>query len=403
MKRIMILGGGENQLPLIEAAKDFGYYVIVCDMRDNIEGVKLADLHLPINYMEREQVLCAAREQKVDGVISNSEPAMLTVAYVAETLGLPGNKMESIETLLSKHKFRALQKQLGVFAPEYRIVTTADELLATAAEMNYPIIVKPEACSGTRGTTKIEQFDSEILQEAFSVCSAFSRTNRVSVEEYVEMSTLRVNDADVFVLGDTILWDGTLWEDRSVDAPMLPMTEIFPMRLERDDMSLLQETVNKILRGAGVTHGEFNVETYFTKQHEVFVIEINPRQAGNYIPQLIKEHTGVDMAKLLVSTAVNDMTYYNFLQSFEREDNFITCQVVFSKCDGVFEGLYIAPEIQQYVVWIRDEAPIGTRVEQGINAGQALAFVNLKFPTYEIQHHYTDEIENYIYAKIQPV
>lgn len=401
MKKIMILGGGENQLPLIQTAKELGYYIIVCDMREELEGVQLADQHVKINYTDREAVLQAARECNIDGITSNSEPAMLSVAYVAETLGLPGNSVESVDTLLSKSKFRQLQKKAGVFAPEHVLVDTVEGLLSYAATFRYPVIVKPEACSGTRGTTKLTQYDEVALREAFTVCQAFSRTERVSMEEYVEMPLLRVNDADVFVVEDDILWDGTLWEDRSPDAPMLPMTEIYPMALSEADFSLVRKTVNQILRAAGVRLGEFNVETYFTPEHEVFVIEINPRQAGNYIPQLIKEHTGVDMAKLLVSTAVGDLTYYNQLKTYQREYNFITCQVVFAKRSGIYTGLYIDPEVQPYVQWIKQPVDVGAFVEEGINAGQALAFVDMKFPSYEIQHKYTDEIERYIYAEIE--
>ena len=400
MKRIMILGGGENQLPLVKSAKDLGYYVIVCDMRKELEGVQLADLHIPIDYMQREKVLRAAEEQDIDGIISNSEPAMLNVAYVSQALGLPGNSVESIDTLLSKAKFRQLQKKAGVFAPEHFVASTVEELLEKAASMRYPVIVKPEECSGTRGTTKLTAYQEDALREAFSVCAAFSRNGSVSLEEYVEMTSLRVNDADVFVVGDEILWDGTLWEDRSPDAPMLPMTEIYPMALPEEDFALVRKTVDQILKTSGVRLGEYNVETYFTTDHQVFVIEINPRQAGNYIPQLIKEHTGVDMARLLVSTAVGDMRYFESLRTFERENNFITCQVVFAKKDGIYQGLHIDPEVAGYVQWIKEDVSPGTQVSQGSNAGQALAFVDMKFPSYEVQHRYTDDIEQYIYAEI---
>ena len=43
MKKILILGGGKNQLPLLEAAKEEGYFIILCDYDPNASGRKLCD------------------------------------------------------------------------------------------------------------------------------------------------------------------------------------------------------------------------------------------------------------------------------------------------------------------------------------------------------------------------
>lgn len=401
MKRILILGAGKVQLNLIRAARDFGYYIIVCDMRSGTEAERLSDKYYKADYMDRETVLNIAIKERIDGVISNSEPAMLTVAYVAESMGLPGNSVDSIETLLSKSKFRELQNQVGAYAPQHYIVSTIDEALLNAKNMNYPIIIKPTQCSGTRGTIRLDVFDEEQIRNNFEICKKFSRNELVTVEEYVEMSCLRVNDADVFVLGDEFIWDGWLWEDRSPDTPMLPMTEIYPMAMPEVIKNEIRDTVNRILRASGVKHGEYNVETYYTPDGKLFVIEINPRQAGNYIPQLIEQHTGVSLTKLLVSTAVNDMSYYDFLKTYKREYNFVTLQVVFAKDDGVFERLYIDPEIEQYVKWIDQLVEPGSEIVKGLNAGEAVAFVNLQFSSYRTQHHFTDAIEKYIYPIVR--
>ncbi len=396
-KRILILGAGDAQLNLIKESLNQGYYVVVCDMREEMEGAKIADKYYKINYMDQEAILKVAEQENIDGVTSNSEPAMLNVAYIAEKLGLPGNSMKSIEKLLSKRKFRDLQKKVGVFVPEHYVTSSIQELLEYAEKMKYPIIIKPTESSGTRGTTKISSFCESTIREAYNICREFSRNNLVTIEEYVEMKSLTVNDADIFVIGDEIIWDGWLWENRSKDTPMLPMTEIFPIALPEEKLCEIRETVNKIIRASGVTLGEYNVETYYTLGDEVFVIEINPRQAGNYIPQLIEEHTGVSLTRLLVSTAVNDMSYYEYLKTFKRENNYITLQVVFSKEDGIFDRLYISPEIEENVKWCKMAVKEGDRVVRGINAAEAVAYVDLQFESYEKQHHFTDSIEKYIY------
>lgn len=401
MKKILILGAGEAQLNLIRAAKEFKYYVIVCDMRSGTEAEKLADKYYQLNYMDKEGVLRIAKEEGIDGVISNSEPAMISVAYVASAMGLPGNSVESVETLLSKSKFRDLQFKVGTYAPKHVIVTSAEEAVQKAKEMIFPIIIKPTQCSGTRGTTRLNGFDEMCIIESFNVCKGFSRNDCVTMEEFVEMSSLRVNDADVFVLNDEFIWDGWLWEDRSPDTPMLPMTEIYPMAMPEVVKNEIRETVERILKGAGVRHGEFNMESYYTPDGKLFVIEINPRQAGNYIPQLIEQHTGVNLTKLLVSTAVNDLSYYELLKTFKRSNNYVTLQVVFAKKEGILKQLYIDEAVSKYVKWIDQQVEVGSVIERGVNAGEAIAFVDMQFEDYNTQQMISRDIEKYIYALIE--
>lgn len=399
-KRIMILGVGEAQLNLISEAKKLGYYIVICDMRAESEGAKLADSFYAVNYMDRDAILEAAKKEHIDGVISNSEAAMLNVAWLSEQLHLPGNPEESIDILLSKSRFRDLQRKAGVYAPEHFVSDSADEIVAFAKTMRYPVIVKPSESSGTRGTTRIDAFDADAIRKAFAECQEWSRENQVAIEEYVVMSSLRVNDIELFVQDGEILWDGWFWQDRAEDAPMLPRTEIYPMGLADTEREKIRDTVEKIMRAAKICHGEYNAETYFTTEGEVFVIEINPRQAGNHIPQLVEEHTGINLTKLLVSTAVGDLSYYNELKTYPRQCNYITMQIVFSKQAGVFRELYIDPEIKPFVKWIIPEAKPGDRVVRGRNAAEAVAFVDLQFDSYETQHRFTDDIEKYIRAVV---
>ena len=397
MKRLMVVGAGEAQLNLIYEAKNLGYYVTVCDMRSDTLAEKLVDTYHKINYLDKDAVLQAAIEEQIDGIVSNSEPAMLTVAYVSTELQLPGNSPESVATLLSKSKFRELQSRVGAYAPKHFVVKTIEESIEKIQLMQYPIIIKPNQSPGTRGTMRIDKFDKSLISSAFNICAEFSRNKLVTIEEYVEMSCLRVNDADVFVLGDEFFWDGWLWEDRSPDTPMLPMTEIYPMAMPNVVKKEIITTVERLLSEARIKHGEYNVETYYTPDGKLFVIEINPRQAGNYIPQLIEEHTGVSLTRLLVSTAVKDMSYYESLKTFHRQNNYITLQVVFSKRNGIYKDLYISPEIKQYVQWKKVVAKQGDKIEKGINAAEAVAFVDMKFDSYEVQRKFTNNIENYIY------
>ena len=310
-EKILILGGNTAQVPLITAAKNEGYHVVLCDYTTTNPGIALADTHHQENFMNREEVLRIAQSEGVRGIISNSEAAMSVVAYVSEKLGLVGNTLASVETLTSKKKFRDLQHRLGMFAPECVISSSFGEALEKAKTLKFPAVMKPEQSSGSRGTTKIESWeDMKNYAEEWKTCSKFSRSGQVVIEEYVVMPSLDdVIDGDIFMHRDKFLWDGLFTSKRNKYAPVIPMTQTYPPVLSTDDLAEVKDTISALLRGAGISFGAFNVELYYTSGHKLFCIEINARQGGNNIPVMVRKHSGLDMYKLLVTTAMGHDDY----------------------------------------------------------------------------------------------
>ena len=400
-KRILILGIGEAQKNLIRVAKELGYYTIVCDMRSGMPGEEIVDKYYKINYMDRSAILKVAREEAIDGVISNSEPAMPNVSYLVDALGLPGNSLESIQGLLSKSRFREIQRSIGIFAPDSYESSSFETAISNISRLHFPIIIKPSESSGSRGTTRIDTFNKEIIRVAFDQCKQYSRSGNVTLEEYVPMVGSDVYNADIFVVDGNILWDGWYSGKRSGLLPMVPMAKILPPIISDENEQRIEKIVNRIIEASKVSLGEFNVETYITTANEVFVIEINPRQAGDDIPRLIYEHSGIDLTKLLVSLSVNDTKYYEEIKHKKRECNYITLQVVFPHQKGIYEGLSIHKDLKKYVRWIHEFVVAGTPVEPAQNAEDSVAYVDLRFDSRASQIMFTNDIENYIFAIIK--
>ena len=399
-KRILILGVGEAQENLIRSAKNLGYYTIVCDMRSGMPGEIMADRYYQENYMDRSVIYRIAVDEHIDGVISNSEPAMINVSYLVDRLGLPGNSVDSVQRLLSKNLFRQLQRETGAFSPFSFETQSFEDAVSRMGQLRYPIILKPSESSGSRGTARFDSFDEEAIRRSFDECKAFSRNGCVTCEEFVSMKGSNVYNADVFVVEGKILWDGWYGGKRPKLLPMVPMAKVLPPIISEDNKKRIETIVEQLLRASGVSLGEFNVETYLTSNNEVFVIEINPRQAGDDIPRLIYEHSGVDLTKLLVSLSVNDTSYYEEIKAKKRENNLITLQVVFPHKAGIYEGLFIHEDLQKYVRWIHEFTKKGTRVEIARNAEDSVAYVDLRFDNRNAQIMFTNEIEQYIYPII---
>lgn len=403
MKKLMILGGSINQVPLIECANQQGYYTIVCDYNPNNPGTKIADKYFQQDYMSVQEILEIAKNEMIDGIISNSEAAVFSVSYVAEKLHLVGNTTESAQTLLNKSKFRQLQKKVGVFSPAFFETEDIDDAVKYIESIDDSVIIKPSECSGSRGTRRIDknEADSRFIINAVNICKSFSRNSRITIEQYVKMPSMSVYDAEIFVINGEVLWDGFYLSERSIDNPFIPRRVVLPLVIPNSQKDLIKHTVERLLEESNSIYGEFNVETYFTENNEVFVVEINPRQGGNNIPQIVKEHCGIDYTKLLVTTAVNDFDYYDSIKNLSRDNNYLSEVVIFSSNEGILQGIHIDNCVKEYVLWTKYEKQIGEYVNKKTCAGDAVAWCALKFKTYEEQCRITANIERNIYPIVQ--
>ena len=399
MKKILILGANDKQVQLIRAAKEEGYYVIVCDYDDSRPGIPLADKVYPVNYMDQDSVLSVAKQEQIDGVLGNNDPAMSTVAYVSEQLGLVGNPKSSIDAIISKFGFREIQERAMVLCPKHFETNDFAEVYESIRPLNDPIVIKPSLSAGSQGTTRAFKNQVETIRHAFDICKGFSRNGKVTIEEYVEMPSLNVIEGDIFVMGDEILWNGIFTTGRSKNAPMLPMTYIFPAILTDEQLDAVKTSLTKVFREAGIRHGQYNVELYFTGTGELFIIEANPRQGGNRIPQLLKQHTGIDYDRLLVTTAVGDNTYFDSAKNSKLTLNYLTQHIIFSDCNGVLERVVIDPAIREHIADVELLKQKGDHVNQfTIARDRTIGYVTLVFPDREMQISYsTDRLKTLIY------
>ena len=397
MRSILILGAANDQLPLILKAKELGYYVIVCDYTLTNPGLKFVDKHYHIDYMDRDAVLKVAESENIDGIVSNSEPVMQIVAYVSKKLGLRGNSVDSVKNVCEKDLFRKVQSRAGVFLPRQNVVKSDAEALSFAQTLNFPIIFKPCRNSASRGISKINSFRSEDIVSAFDACKEESWNKHVLIEEFVEMPSNVVIEGDLFIYDGIILWDGFFHTYRSPFNKLVPMTYSAPLQISSAQMDLIKNTISKIIKEAGLSFGQFNIEMYFTLSNELFVIEINPRQGGRGIPRFIENYSGIDYSKLLVSLCVNDYSYESQIKDKRLvKSRFLTRHVVYSHQNGIFEGLKIDSGIADKISKTEYLVDEGALVHKCINGTDAIAIVDVQFENLEEQNYYIHHLEEMI-------
>ena len=386
MKTIMVIGAGKVQVPLIEAAKKERYYTIVCDWDPEAPGVQLADEFCKVSTKDRAGLYEIAKGKKIDGIVANSEYAMCDMAFISSELGLVGNPESAIAVLSSKSKFRELQRRIGLFAPR----------IMALDEVAYPVVIKPDMNSGTRGTAVVND-EAVDLKAAVQICSELSRNGKAIIEDYIPIDPRTVIEGEVFINDGEVLWDGLFGSIRSSKAPMIPMTYVFP--LVKESVIELKTALESAFRAAGVIHGEYNIEACFVDD-EPFIIEINPRQGGNDLPRYVQEHCGIDYYKMLVTTAVGDGKYWESLKGYMRQDNRITHHMIYPRKNGRFRGMFITEEIKDYIYRSQIDVAVGDEVKRAEDGTSSIGYVDLVFEDSKKQREVSMRLEDLIRIEV---
>ena len=386
----------------LESARDLGYRTVACIREEDDVSTVKADRCYAVNGENTEKLLEIAKSEGVDGILGLWDKSVLSAAIIAEKLGLPGNSPECVSRLLGKGSFRQLQKEAGVFCPDFFVTDTREGLEEKCAGLHFPIIMKPDMCSSSFGQTVL--YDEKDLVPAFEDAAAHSANGVVCAEEFVDQENpLRVLEADIFLVGDDIIWDGMHWNDRFPEAPLRPITDTFPAVLDSRQEAEYKSAVRAALTASGARIGEFNIEGFFTKAGRYFIIEINPRPAGYYSQQDIKMFCGVDLTRLLVTTAVGDLSYYEELKHFKRRRRNMFMYPIFSFQAGIFDHVHFDSSIRDALLIFRPfpGGEPGAYIEDIHADNRPVGVAVFAFPTWEEMERARRNIRELVYTVLR--
>ena len=105
--KLLVIGAGVGQIPIIEKAKNRGIYVSVVTLPGNQPGIELADDVFYCDIYDRDKIVEWAQANRITAVTSDQNDLMNpTVAYVSEKLGLPGNTFDQVMSYCNKNIYR---------------------------------------------------------------------------------------------------------------------------------------------------------------------------------------------------------------------------------------------------------------------------------------------------------
>lgn len=305
-KTVLLLGGSAQQIPAIECAKNKGYFTVLCDYLPDNPGQYYADKFYCVSTTDKQAVLDVAKKEKIDGIVAYaSDPAAPTAAYVAESSGLPTNPYKSVELLTNKDQFRDFLLQHNFHTPMARGYRSIDQAEAEIKQFRMPVFVKPVDSSGSKGVSKLTSHDE--LKNSAEYALTFSRSKRFIVEEFVERFGYQV-------AGDGFSVDGELvfrlfandHFNRNGANPFVPISASFPYKMPQRIHNKIHGEIQRLFDLLGLRTGAYNFDILIDQDENVYLMEIGPRNGGNYIPQVIRYSTGIDMIDYTIRAAMGE-------------------------------------------------------------------------------------------------
>lgn len=336
-KKIIVLGSGPNRIGQgiefdyscvhgLLAAKEAGYEAIMvnCNPETVSTDFDMAD-KLYFEPVFWEHLYELIEMEKPEGVIvqlGGQTALKLAENLHAKGIKIIGTSYNNMDIAEDRGRFSDLLKDLDIPYPLYGVSETADEALAIAKKVGYPVLVRPSYVLGGQGMKIV--INDEDLEHAVVSLLGDMPGNRVLIDHFLDRAEEAESDSicdgeDVHIIGmmEHIEPAGIHSGDSSAVLP--------PFSLSPRVQEQMAEYTKRLALALDI-RGLLNIQ-FAIKDEKVYVIEANPR-ASRTVPFICKAY---DVAYVNIATKV--MLGVNKLKDFtivEKLEGFAIKQPVFS-------------------------------------------------------------------------
>ena len=305
-RKVMILGGGPNRIGQgIEfdyccvhaslALKEDGFETIMvnCNPETVSTDYDISD-RLYFEPLTFEDVMAIIERERPMGVIVQfGGQTPLRLVGELERAGAPilGTSPDAIDRAEDRERFNQLVENLGLRQPRGILARNADEAIAGASAVGYPVLIRPSYVLGGRAMEIIA--DEDGLRRYLDQALEASEARPLLVDRYLD-GAVEV-DVDAIADGEQVVIGGIMEhvEQAGIHSGDSACT-IPPRSLSQSVQDELTRQTKMLARALGVI-GLLNVQ-YAIVDGEVYILEVNPR-ASRTIP-FVSKAIGVPLAKL---------------------------------------------------------------------------------------------------------
>jgi carbamoyl-phosphate synthase large subunit len=355
-KKIVVLGAGPirigqgvefdySTVHAVQTIRRAGYEAII--INNNPETVSTDYSTADKLYFEPltpEDVMHVIQLEKPEGVIASLGGQ--TAINLAEPLRqrgvrIIGTDCAAIERAENRDSFEKVLEELAIPQPKGRAVTAIEDGVAAAAEIGYPVLVRPSFVLGGRAMQIVA--NEEQLRHYLKTAVAIDADKPVLVDKYVIGKEVEVDaicdGRDVFVPGIMELVERT--GIHSGDS-----ISVYPSFSISDRVKgVILQYAKKLGLGIGIV-GLYNIQFIVDRDENVFVIEVNPRSSRT-VPFLSKA-TGYSLAdiatEVILGKSLKEQGLFD-LYPPEKKRHYVKVPVFsFSKIKGL--DAYLSPEMK---------------------------------------------------------
>lgn len=337
MKKILILGAGIYQVPLIKTAKRMGLYTIVASIRGNYPGFELADKVYYENTTDYSKILSIARREKIDGIITTgTDVAVITIGRVCDTLGLTGLGFKSAEIATDKLLMKSCYEKYGVRTARFRKLSFDDaQYTEKLSDLKFPVMFKSVDSSGSRGIIKVNS--PEEFENARNSVLDNTRSNYFIVEEFIEGEEF---GAQAFVKNGEVQFilphgDYVFKGDTGV-----PIGHFAPYRLDPAVEEDAKAQLRLAIKAMGLDNCAINAD-FIMKDNKTYVLEIGGRSGATCLAELVSIYYGYNYYEKIIRTALGENVDFSAADGSSPEDydgvpN--ASMLLMSDCDGIIKS-----------------------------------------------------------------
>ena len=311
-KKIIVLGSGPNRIGQgiefdyccvhgLMAIKEAGYESIMinCNPETVSTDFDVADkLYFePVFWEHLEEIIELEKPEGIIVQLGGQTALKLAEKFASEGIKIMGTSFESMDLAEDRGRFSDLLKELGIPYPKYGVAKDIDNAIEIAAEVSYPVLVRPSYVLGGQ-RMRIVLNDEELERHVLSIFKHLP-DNKVLIDQFLERAKEAEIDAicdgeDVYIMGimEHIEPAGIHSGDSSAVLP--------PYSLSDEVLETMKKHTKKLALALKIK-GLINIQ-FAIKDEQVYVIEANPR-ASRTTPFIAKAY-GVPYLKIATEVMI---------------------------------------------------------------------------------------------------